>query len=124
MSPWIRGLDIVASVLSVILAIGAFGTLFFMLWKRRRIEELMRTRPYQNLSATRRWILVIVGVLLLLGFEFFVTPHFGIHVRLRTQIILGFGTAIMYVVAMWAFFRATLRMQTWPVSTRLRTMYF
>ena len=123
MNSWLHGLEIVSRTLSVGLVMFAFGILFVALWKRKRVEERMRTRPYRNLSATHRWTLITVGLLLLLGFEFFVTPHFGIHVPFRRQVVIGLGGAVVYIMGAAVCFSATRRIHSLPVAARLRTMY-
>jgi hypothetical protein len=123
MNPWMRGLQIVTSTLSVIVSICAFAGLVVVLWKRKRIEEIMRTRPYRTLPWSRCWIMAAIGVLFLLAFEFIVTPHLGIHLSLRTQVLLSLVTVLMYVGFSAAFFAAAQRIPTWPLATRIRTMY-
>ena len=123
MNPWMRGLQIVTSTLSVILPICVFVAAVVVLWKHKRIEEIMRTRPYQDQPWRRCWIMIAIGVLWLLAFQLIVSPHLGIHLALRTQILLTICTVVIYVVLAAALFSATRRIPTWSLAARLRTMY-
>src|SRR6266404_11676 len=114
MNPWLRGLEIATSAIAVAASVLAFGTLVVVLLKRRRIEELMRTRPPRRLPKYR-WIGVAVGAALLVAFEFVVIPHLLPHLSLRYLILVSVVGVAGYVALMAASFSATQRMQNWPV---------
>ena len=122
MNPWFRGLEIATSVIAIAGSALAFGTLLAVLLKRRRIEELMRTRPPRKLPKYR-WVGVAVGAALLVAFEFVVVPHLLPRLSLRHHIIVSLVGVAGYVALMAASFAATQSMQRWPVASRLRTMY-
>jgi uncharacterized membrane protein len=122
MNPWLRGLEIATSAIAVAASVLAFGTLVVILLKRRRIEELIRTRPPRKLPKYR-WIGVAVGAALLVAFEFVVIPHLLPRLSLRYHITVSIVGVLVYVALTAAFFTATQRMQSWPVPARLRTMY-
>ena len=122
MNPWLRGLEIATSTIAVAGSVLVFGMLVVILLKHRRIEELMRTRPPRGLPKYR-WIGVAVGAALLVAFEFVVMPHLLPRLSLRYHIMASVVGVAAYVVLMAALFTATQRMQSWPVASRLRTMY-
>src|SRR6266536_300201 len=122
MNPWLRGLQIATSVLSIAASIIAFTTLIVVLLKRRGIEEFMKTRSYPK-PPKYRWLGVAVGAALLVTFEFVVMPHLAPRLSLRYHVIVSVVGVIMYVALMAAFFAGTQRMQAWPAASRLRTMY-
>jgi hypothetical protein len=111
MNPWMRGLQIVTTSLSIIVSVCPFVGAFVVLWKRKRIEEIMRTRPYPEQPWRRYWIMVGIAVLLLLAFEFIVVPH------------LGIATTAVYIILTAAFFSVARRIPTWSLRTRLQTTY-
>jgi hypothetical protein len=122
MNPWLRGLQIVTSLMAVVGSILAFGTLIVVLLKRRRIEELMMTRPYPS-PRQYRWLGVALGAALLITFEFVVMPHLAPRLSLRYHVVVSVVGVAIYVTLMAALFAGTRRMQAWPVASRLRTMY-
>jgi len=123
MNPWLRGLEIATSVIAVAGSVLVFGTLVIILLKRRRIEELMRTRPPRGLPKYR-WLGVAIGAALLVAFEFVVMPHLAPRLSLRYHVIVSVIGVIMYIALMAVAFAGTQRMHSWPVASRLRTMYF
>jgi hypothetical protein len=122
MNPWLGGLQIATSIVAVVGSIVVFGTLIVVLLKRGRIEELMRTRPYPN-PPQYRWLGVALGAALLITFEFVVMPHLAPRLSLRYHIVVSVVGVAIYVALMAALFAGTQRMQTWPVASRLRSMY-
>jgi hypothetical protein len=122
MNPWVHGSQIVTLALSVSASIAAFTALFVVIWKRRQIEDFMKTRPYPK-PPTYRWVGVAIGAASLVVFEFVVMPHVAIHLSLRYHIFVSIVGVSVYVVLMAALFSFNRRMRTWPLATRLRTMY-
>ena len=121
MNAWFRGLQIATTIFAIVSSAIAFCTAIIVLAKRKRIEELMLTRPYK--PPKYRWIIVPIGALLLVLFEFMVMPHLAPRLSLRYHAIVSAVGVTAYVGLMAVFFAATQRMQTWPVASRLRTMY-
>jgi hypothetical protein len=115
-------LQSVTSIIAVVGSILVFGISIVVLLKRRRIEELMRTRPYPN-PPQYRWFGVALGAALLVTFEFVVMPHLAPRLSLRYHVVVSVVGIAVYIALMAALFAGTQRMQTWPVASRLRAMY-
>ena len=122
MNRWLRGLQSVTSIIAVVGSILVFVTSIVVLVKRKRIEDIMRMRPYPT-SLQYRWFGVALGAALLVTFEFVVMPDLSPLLSLRYQIIVSVVGIAVYVALMAAWFARTHRMQTWPVASRLRTVY-
>src|SRR6266446_790536 len=103
MNPWLRGLEIATSVIAIAGSVLVFGMLVVVLVKRRRIEELMRTRPPGKLPKYR-WVGVAVGAALLVAFEFVVIPHLLPRLSLRYHFVVSIVGVIAYVGLMAVFF--------------------
>jgi hypothetical protein len=112
----------VTSIIAVVGSILVFGISIVVLLKRRRIEELMRTRPYPN-PPQYRWFGVALGAALLMTFEFVVMPHLAPRLSLRYHVVVSVVGIAVYIALMAALFAGTQRMQTWPVASRLRIVY-
>ena len=93
--------------------------LFVILWKRRRIEEIMATKPYAKPSK-HRWIGTAIGALSLFAFPLIVEPLLGIRLPLREQILTGVLGAAMFLVVAKLLFSGVRRMQTWAPAVRFR----
>src|ERR1043166_3332674 len=122
MYPWVRSLDLGTSALSIAMAVVVFAIAPIGVVKRKRIAELMETRPYPEPSKYR-WLFIGIGAALLVGFEFLVMPHLIRHLSLRYHLIVGIGGAIAFVALNAALLAGMQRVKTWPVAARLRTMY-
>jgi hypothetical protein len=123
MGSWMHGLQILTKSLLIFVSVFAFVGALVVLWNRKRIEEMMRTRPYPEQPWRRFWIITGLNVSLLLALEFIVPPHLGIRLSRRTQVFLGIATTSLYVPLVAAFFSVARRIPTWSLRTRLRTMY-
>jgi hypothetical protein len=82
MNRGLRGLQSVTSIIAVVGSILVFGTSIVVLLKRRRIEQLMRRRPYPT-PLQYRWFGVALGAALLVALEFVVMPHLALLLSLR-----------------------------------------
>ena len=122
MNRWLRGLQSMTSIIAVVGSILVFVTSIVVLVKRKRIEDIMRTRPYPT-PLQYRWFGIALGAALLVTFEFVVMPDLSPLLSLRYQIIVSVVGIAVYVALMAAWFARTQRMQTWPVASRLRTLY-
>jgi hypothetical protein len=120
-NPWISGLQIATRILTIILAATIVATAFIALFYRGRIEKLM-DRPYPQ-PWKYRWILGVIGALLLFIFPFAVEPRFGIHLSVGQQLLMGFAGASFFLIFMTLMSRGAQKVQTWSRQSRLRFAY-
>jgi hypothetical protein len=119
MNAWMSGLEIFARVFCIVVSVGVVALPILFFWKRRRIEELMATKPYPKPSKYH-WIFAAVCALLLFAFPFTVEPRLGIHLSFARQLstsVIGVVTFLVFSAGIFSFFR---KMQAWPYTRRYR----